>query len=41
LRARIEEPDDMPIARQGLGKHVPMTTNTYATMKLLEAVVSL
>jgi hypothetical protein len=37
---RIAEPEDMSIARQGLGKYVPMTTNTHATIELLEAVFS-
>jgi hypothetical protein len=42
LKAGILEPEETAVAVQQLGKHVPMVTNTHATIEgLLDAVFSM
>jgi hypothetical protein len=42
LKQRIVEPEEKAVARQWLGKHFHMATNTHAQIKeLLEAVFSM
>jgi hypothetical protein len=42
LKAGIVEPEEKIIARQWLGKHVPMVTNMQATIEvLLETIFSI
>jgi hypothetical protein len=40
MKAGIVEPKELAVARQRLDKHVPATTNTQATIELLDAVFS-
>jgi hypothetical protein len=42
LKAGIVEPEEMAVAMQWLGKHIPMVMNTHATIEeLLDAVFSM
>jgi hypothetical protein len=38
MKARTAEPEEMPIAMQQLGKHIPAIMDTYITWEPLDVV---